>query len=246
MLLKKIKDKHLLPSAFTAKDFMGKYHKGFKSPPTVIFLFHEKFFYEAVEKYSASRQSYRGLYKISEKLALQLSPVGAAAACSTAEDLFAADAERIIIFGFAGAINENLDVGNLVLCDMALKDEGVSRKYSPEGEDFSFPSACLKEEIASMLKNNKISFRHGPTWTTEAPYRETCEEIKLYSRQGVLTVEMEASALFSMASYHKKDAAALFTVSDILSGNKKGFGFHFKRLKENYIKTLLLLCEKYK
>lgn len=246
MPLRKIKNKHLLTSAFTARDFMFRYYRGFKSAKTVIFLFNEKFFYEAVKKYSAIQQSYRGFYKISDRLALQLSPIGAAASCAIAEELLASGAERIIILGYAGSISENLEVGTLVLCNSALKDEGVSRSYSSQREAFSFPSAVLKDEIAGMLENNKIPFTHGPTWTTDAPYRETCEEIELYSKKGVLTVEMEASALFSLASYHKKSAAALFIVSDILSGEKKGFGFHFKRLKENFRKTLFLLCEKYK
>jgi uridine phosphorylase len=39
----------------------------------------------------------------------------------------------------------------------------------------------------------------GWTWTTDAPYRETAEEIEEYRRRGVLTVEMEAAALFAVA-----------------------------------------------
>ena len=34
-----------------------------------------------------------------------------------------------------------------------------------------------------------------PTWTTDAPYRETVEEITRYRGEGILTVEMEAAAL---------------------------------------------------
>ena len=39
----------------------------------------------------------------------------------------------------------------------------------------------------------------GPTWTTDAPYRQTAEEIVEYRRRGVFTVEMEAAALFAAA-----------------------------------------------
>ena len=37
------------------------------------------------------------------------------------------------------------------------------------------------------------------SWTTDAPYRETPEEIAHYRGKGVLTVEMEAGALFAVA-----------------------------------------------
>ncbi len=53
--------------------------------------------------------------------------------------------------------------------------------------------------------------------TIDAPYRETVAEARRYRRQGVLTVEMEAAALFAVGRYRKADVAALFSFSDTLS-----------------------------
>ena len=39
--------------------------------------------------------------------------------------------------------------------------------------------------------------------TIDAPYRETVAEARRYRRQGVLTVEMEAAALFAVGRYGK-------------------------------------------
>jgi uridine phosphorylase len=44
-----------------------------------------------------------------------------------------------------------------------------------------------------------MQVRSGTTWTTDAPYRETVEEITEFRGRGVLTVEMEAAALFAVA-----------------------------------------------
>jgi uridine phosphorylase len=44
-----------------------------------------------------------------------------------------------------------------------------------------------------------MAVRSGSTWTTDAPYRETVEEVMEFRRRGVLTVEMEAAALFAVA-----------------------------------------------
>ncbi len=63
--------------------------------------------------------------------------------------------------------------------------------------------------------------RHrGPTWTTDAPYRETVEEITRYRGEGILTVEMEAAALFTVARLSGLAAAAAFCVSDVLHGER--------------------------
>jgi purine-nucleoside phosphorylase len=58
----------------------------------------------------------------------------------------------------------------------------------------------------------------GSSWTIDTPYRETRKEVQMYREEGVLTVEMEASALFSVARASGVEAAVLFTVSDSLGG----------------------------
>jgi purine-nucleoside phosphorylase len=54
------------------------------------------------------------------------------------------------------------------------------------------------------------------TWTIDAVYRETVEEALAYREEGVVTVEMEAAALFTIAEVRGVDIAALFVVSDHL------------------------------
>ena len=39
----------------------------------------------------------------------------------------------------------------------------------------------------------------GATWTTDAPFRETVETIKVMRQRGLLAVEMEAAALYAYA-----------------------------------------------
>lgn len=60
-------------------------------------------------------------------------------------------------------------------------------------------------------------FLKGPTWTHEALYRETAREVELCQKEGILTVDMEAAALFAVAAYHKVEIASLFTISDSLA-----------------------------
>jgi uridine phosphorylase len=39
----------------------------------------------------------------------------------------------------------------------------------------------------------------GPSWTTDAPFRETPEAIEAARAKGILAVEMEAAALYTFA-----------------------------------------------
>lgn len=40
---------------------------------------------------------------------------------------------------------------------------------------------------------------HGTVWITDAPYRETKEQLAQYANQGVLAVEVQAASLFAFA-----------------------------------------------
>ena len=66
------------------------------------------------------------------------------------------------------------------------------------------------------LTERGAAFRRGATWTIDTPYRETVEEVRHYRREGVLTVEMEAAALFAVAAVRGVEAASVFVLSDLL------------------------------
>ncbi|HNF95125.1 MAG TPA: hypothetical protein PLQ75_10795, partial [Anaerolineales bacterium] len=60
-------------------------------------------------------------------------------------------------------------------------------------------------------------FVSGATWTTDAPYRETREEIQQYQAEGVQVVEMEIASLFAVAQVRGVEAAAMVVVADMLA-----------------------------
>ena len=70
-------------------------------------------------------------------------------------------------------------------------------------------------------------------WTTDAPYRETPNKVLAYQQQGVLAVEMEMSALMTLAVYRGVSMAGLLVVSDELFEMKWKPGFSNPLLKKN-------------
>jgi purine-nucleoside phosphorylase len=71
-----------------------------------------------------------------------------------------------------------------------------------------------------------MPYSKGTTWTTDAPYRETIEELRQYRSDGVATVEMETSALFAVGAYRGVGVSSSFVISDILSEQDWHQGYH--------------------
>ena len=93
----------------------------------------------------------------------------------------------------------------------------------------SRPSFSLLRDIKTALKEEGLSFNQGPVWTTDAPYRETIAKVRTFQSQGVLGVDMETSAVFTVSAFRGIEAAALLIVSDDLSKMTWRHGFREPR-----------------
>ncbi|OGP51392.1 MAG: hypothetical protein A2Y79_03595 [Deltaproteobacteria bacterium RBG_13_43_22] len=153
--------------------------------------------------------------------------VGAPQAVMILEKLIALGARRVILLGWVGGLSPGLSPGDLILPDEAVSEEGTSRHYSNEMR--SRPSFSLLRDIKTALKEEGLSFNQGPVWTTDAPYRETIAKVRTFQSQGVLGVDMETSAVFTVSAFRGIEAAALLIVSDDLSKMTWRHGFREPR-----------------
>ncbi len=142
--------------------------------------------------------------------------IGGPAAASSLEAFIALGVRTFASIGIAGALQPALHIGDTVVCNGALRDEGVSHHYL-ESARYAHPSEWLTERLAHALEEEGHSPVLGSTWTIDTPYRETVAEARHYQQEGILTVEMEAAALFAVAHYRKVDMAAAFVISDSLA-----------------------------
>jgi len=140
--------------------------------------------------------------------------MGAPMAVLILEKVIALGARHIIAFGSGGSLKKEISIGDLVIPTGAVSEEGTSKHY---------PLQCLPEasiKIVDALKTqcaqkNKNPFV-GKVWTTDAPYRETVEKVKNYQAEGLLAVDMEMSALFTVARFRKVEIGSLMVISDEL------------------------------
>jgi uridine phosphorylase len=142
--------------------------------------------------------------------------IGAPAVVGVVELLIALGARAFISIGTAGGLAPAAQIGDLVVCDRAIRDEGVSHHYLAP-EMYAYPSEALTERLVERLRAQGQEPHLGASWTIDAPYRETVAEARHYQQEGALTVEMEASALFAVAHLRGVEIAAGFVISDSLA-----------------------------
>ena len=159
--------------------------------------------------------------------------IGAPYAAMLLENLIAWGARKIVFLGWCGAVAGQINIGDIVLPTAAVIDEGTSRHYFGDRRSIAKPSSRVTATLQSVLNRNSISFTEGRIWTTDGIYRETAEKVSTHQASGVLAVEMEVSALFSVAEYRGVDVGGLLSVSDDLSSLNWRPGFSDERFKRN-------------
>lgn len=125
--------------------------------------------------------------------------VGAPFAVLVAEELFASGCELLLSITSSGQILPVRPPPYFVLIDRALRDEGTSYHYLPP-TTWSEAPAHLLTRLDRTFEDMPVTVLRGPTWTTDAPFRETSHAIATMRGRGVLAVEMEAAALYAFAA----------------------------------------------
>lgn len=159
--------------------------------------------------------------------------MGAPYATMLLETLIVAGVRRVVFWGWCGAVSGRVKIGDLVVPDAAIIDEGTSRHYQLDPVRTAVPSAAMVNAIRKALTLHGASFHEGAVWTTDAIFRETRTKVAHYQARGVLAVEMETSALFTVANFRGVEIGALLVVSDELAGFTWARGFSDARFREN-------------
>jgi uridine phosphorylase len=125
--------------------------------------------------------------------------VGAPFAVLVAEQLAVSGCELLVSVTSAGQICALGRTPHFVLIDRALRDEGTSLHYLPPAR-WSHLDETLAVRLAGAFDHLTEPVLTGPSWTTDAPYRETAAAIATAEAEGIACVEMEAAALYAYAA----------------------------------------------
>jgi uridine phosphorylase len=141
--------------------------------------------------------------------------VGAPFAVLVAEELFACGCRTLIGLTSAGQIVPLDNPPYFVVIDRALRDEGTSYHYAAP-DVFAQADPRLVAAAMHALTSAGLHAHIGPSWTTDAPFRETAAAVAAARARGVLAVEMEAAALYTLAAKRNKAVLCLAHVTNTM------------------------------
>ncbi|MGI9156857.1 MAG: purine-nucleoside phosphorylase [Marmoricola sp.] len=132
------------------------------------------------------------------------------------------DVQTVVRVGSCGALTEKLALRDLVIASGACTDSSMNRlrfhglDYAPVG-DFGLVARAHQAAQA----RHEVTAHVGLIFSSDSFYSPRPELMKPMVEHGVLAVEMEASALYTLAAQYGRRALAICTVSDhIVTGEQ--------------------------
>ncbi len=148
--------------------------------------------------------------------------VGSSFAVFVAEELFVSGCQFLISIISAGQIVQLEQPPYVVLIERALRDEGTSYHYMPPSP-YSMLCPSIKERLLACWDHTRVPLYAGTSWTTDAPFRETEEMITFCRSKGILTVEMEAAALYALAEVKQYNVVCFAHVTNQMGQTEGDF-----------------------
>ncbi|MBM7570926.1 purine-nucleoside phosphorylase [Aquibacillus albus] len=165
---------------------------------------------------------YTGTFK-GKKISVQGTGMGVPSISIYANELIQSyDVQTLIRVGTCGALQKDVKVRDVILASTATTDSQMNRMVFG-GIDFA-PTADFQ-----LLKNaydtgqeKGLNLRVGNVFTSDSFYRDNAIELfELLATYNVLAVEMETTALYTLAAKYDRKALSVLTVSDhVLTGEE--------------------------
>jgi purine-nucleoside phosphorylase len=182
-------------------------------------------FLDGAECYSEVRGmlGFTGTYR-GERVSVQGSGMGLPSMSIYLNELLREYGVRSVVrVGSCGALTEDLALRDIVIASGACTDSSMNRirfeglDYAPVA-DFGLLRAAYD---AATARDLPAATRVGLLMSSDSFYHPRPELTSRMVEYGVLAVEMEASALYTLAAQHKARALAICTVSDhVLTGEQ--------------------------
>ena len=158
------------------------------------------------------------------ELTIASTGIGSPSAAIAVEELEKVGVETVIRVGTTGALQAGIEIGDMVVATGAAKDEGTSKRY----ENVEYPAVPEYEVLSALVdaaERNDEAVHVGPIATDDAFYAETETFVDEWEAGGLLAVEMEAAAIFTLARRKGLASGAICTVDgNLVAGTQKGEG----------------------
>lgn len=167
--------------------------------------------------------TYTGKYK-GVNLSVTSTGIGGPATAIAIEELLEAGANTFIRVGSTGAIQNNINIGDLIISTAAVRLDGTSKQYAPP----EYPAIANYEVVLALIEAAEtlgVQYHVGLTASTDSFYvgqgrpgykgylpswsKTIIEDLKSIN---VLNFEMETATLFTLANIYNVRAGAVCAV----------------------------------
>lgn len=142
------------------------------------------------------------------------------------------DVEKIIRIGSAGAMQDHVNVMDIVIGMGACTNSNYAEQYQIPGTFAPIPDYELLEKAVNIAREKGANVKVGNILSSDVFYHDREDFNDRWRRMGVLAVEMEAAALYMNAARAGKKALCILTISDhlykeaALSAKERETGFN--------------------
>lgn len=122
--------------------------------------------------------------------------MGGSSVSIAVEELKNIGVHTMMRIGSAGAMQKGIDLGDLILCEGAIREDGASKTYLPENYP-AVPDYRLINYCADVAKENNWNYHVGVVQSHESFYHdENDAQSEYWSKKGVLGSDFETAALY--------------------------------------------------
>jgi len=167
--------------------------------------------------------SYRGVYR-GVDMAVVSTGIGGPATAIAVEELLELGADTMLRVGSTGAIQEDINVGDIIITTAAVRMDGTSYQYAPAG----YPASASYEVVMALIEAAEelgVTYHVGVTASTDSFYvgqgrpghggyiPSWAKNLMADLRQmRVLNFEMESATLLTLANIYGFRAGAVHAV----------------------------------
>ncbi|QLG50893.1 nucleoside phosphorylase [Natrinema halophilum] len=148
--------------------------------------------------------------------------IGCPSAAIAIEEMANVGVETFVRVGTTGALQSEIEIGDMIVATGAAKNEGTSKRY----EAVEYPAVPNYDVLSALVDSahaNDEDVHVGPIASDDAYYAETDAAVDDWEAAGLLAVEMEAAAVFTLARRRGLRAGAICTVDgNLVEGTQKG------------------------
>lgn len=190
-------------------------------------------------------RTFTGTYK-GVKVSVTSTGMGCPSAAIASEELINIGAKTLIRIGSSAALDPEIKIGDLMISTASMKNEGTSKFYVPDSfpavPDFDFTHQLIAT-ANRMTKDTDEKVFSGISSTDDAFYGETPEFIDSLRKYKIMNIEMEASAIYTVAHLRDVRAACICGCSGNLTNAEVIYTSKNEKLAEAWEREIRIVLE---